>query len=217
MTQFFLKKYWVIVYALLASPVISFLSVSFVRSGIIKSDSLWFYFVFTLTSFLFMLAVPIYLIKKNNKSPADYGFRLPENTTQALKISLITIFVTGIIIFLVSKNTSFQNFYSLKHNVTLWFLVEVLMSFFYFISEEFFFRGYLLNRLAEDFGSKAVVISNILFAIGHIDKPVMEVFFAFFYGIVLALISRKTKSFLPPALIHFLMALMLNLFILYQQ
>ncbi len=211
----FINKYWIFLYTLAVSPAVSFVALQLLKLGVLRYDSLFFYLLTTTLFFILMLVVPLLIIKKSNDAPEKYGFKFPDNPKEALGIILATTLATVLVIFLISKNQSFQKFYLLKHPVDAWFFVEIIISFFYFVSEEFFFRGYLLNKLTKNFGVWAIIISNVLFAIAHIGKPGYEYVFAFFYGILLATISKKTGSFFPAAIIHFLIALILNLFILY--
>lgn len=210
-----INKYWIFFYSIIISPLISFVAMYLLKAGILKYDSLFFYLTTTSLFFILMLVVPLILIKKSKRAPEEYGFKFPENKKIATIIVLVTTIATTLFIFLISKEPSFQKFYLLKHPINGWFLIEVIISFFYFVSEEFFFRGYLLNKLYENFGGWSILISNLLFAMAHLGKPSFEFIFAFFYGIILALISKRLGSFFPAAVIHFLIALILNLFILY--
>lgn len=163
-----------------------------------------------------MLLLPLGIIKyKYEDRIENYGFNFPEKTLEAVKITISIILLFGIILYFFSKNQSFRDYYALRHSITLWFFVEVIISFFYFISEEFFFRGFILYKLLNKLGNKALIVSNIFFALLHFGKPSIEIIFSFFFGLLLSIITLRTKSFFPSALIHFFVALILNLLIVF--
>lgn len=81
------------------------------------------------------------------------------------------------------------------------------------LSEEIYFRGIIYNLWKTQGKGKAVMVSSILFGICHlmnvlggagIIETVLQIFFAFFYGIIFALIFIKTESLLPCVGLHFL-------------
>jgi membrane protease YdiL (CAAX protease family) len=64
--------------------------------------------------------------------------------------------------------------------------------------EEWFFRGFLVNRIG-------VYLSSLLFAIGHISYgSIVEVIGAFILGVVLGKYYLKTKNLWVNYLAHFL-------------
>ena len=66
------------------------------------------------------------------------------------------------------------------------------------ITEELFFRAFLVDR----FG---VSVSSIIFALSHIAYgSISEILAAFFIGYIFALIYKSSKSVLPTIFIHFL-------------
>tara|TARA_B000000460_G_C21489330_1_gene380835 strand:+ start:150 stop:1259 length:1110 start_codon:yes stop_codon:yes gene_type:complete len=67
------------------------------------------------------------------------------------------------------------------------------------ITEELFFRGYLLNRWKNKFNAIiAVVLTSFLFALLHAD-----LLGAFIFSAILSLVYLKTKSIYGPVIIHF--------------
>ena len=67
---------------------------------------------------------------------------------------------------------------------------------------EFLFRGWLLFGYARRFGSEAVWLQAVPFALGHLGKPEVETLSTIFGGFVFGWIAYRTKSFLYPFLIH---------------
>ncbi|MCP4606587.1 MAG: CPBP family intramembrane metalloprotease [Proteobacteria bacterium] len=81
----------------------------------------------------------------------------------------------------------------------------------YFIGWEFFFRGYMLFTLHKHLGNIAVFIQMVPFALLHGSKPLPEALGAIIVGIVLGYFALHTRSFVYCALIHFLVALTMDI------
>lgn len=164
---------------------------------------------------LIMFFVPYLLIKYVlNLKMEDFGFRKPENLGYDIKLSTLIVLIQIPIIYLLSTQTSFQNAYSIPQGFSIFFLVATLGSGVYYFAEEFIFRGFLFFGLWNKFGFHTFWITNLIFALLHITKPVPEIFLAFFSGLLLTFLSFKTKSFLPAVLVHFTIALILNIFVI---
>jgi membrane protease YdiL (CAAX protease family) len=66
------------------------------------------------------------------------------------------------------------------------------------IMEELIFRGFFLNRLTHKWGlKKAIMISSILFGLGHAD-----IIGATIFGMIMCLLYIKTKSLLTGMAVH---------------
>jgi len=81
----------------------------------------------------------------------------------------------------------------------------------YFLAWEFFFRGFLLFSLKPIFGTAAVVIQTIPFALLHLGKPFPEALGAVPAGLVLGLLALRTRSILPGFCLHTLTAFAMDL------
>lgn len=81
-------------------------------------------------------------------------------------------------------------------------------------SEEIYFRGIILGIWLKNRGkTQAIVISSILFGVTHllnvlggasIVATILQIFFAFFYGIVMAFVMIRMKSIWSCMFLHFL-------------
>jgi len=100
---------------------------------------------------------------------------------------------------------------------------ELVMGF-YFFCWEFFFRGFLLFGLAKfrglgDWG--AVFVQAVPFALLHYStvagasKPLLEIVSAFFGGVILGALALRTRSFAYGFIIHWAIAVTLDLIILW--
>ncbi|GEM_PF-1542314 len=164
------------------------------------------------TAVLLFAALPLTIIKYVYKEEASaYGWRLPENNKKALLATLLVLLPHLLLAFYLSHNTSFQEFYDGKNTTVLYFLIiAVVLPAFYFVAEEFLFRGFLLFTLWNKYRYAGVALNIALFALLHISKPPLEIGFAVVSGALLCWLALTTKSFVPAAVVHFATALMLN-------
>jgi len=185
------------------------------RRGWFLRDSTVFSVVTALSAFFIMFVIPMFIIKfVFKKQLSDFGLSIPENLSRVLKLIAIALLILLPFIFLLASKTNFQEFYLIKRSFSGLFFLEILASCLYFFSEEFLFRGVLFFGLWDKLKLHTFWITNLIFAIFHLNKPYGEVFFAFFAGLLLSYVSLKTKSFIPAAIIHIILALTLNAIIL---
>lgn len=80
-------------------------------------------------------------------------------------------------------------------------------------SEEIYFRGIICTIWKAQGNKIAVIVSSVLFGICHlmnvlgganVGATILQIFFAFFYGIIFAIIFVNTNSLLPCVGLHFL-------------
>jgi len=90
------------------------------------------------------------------------------------------------------------------------FLIYQLLMLAYFLGWEFFFRGYMLFSLHKHIGNAAILVQMIPFALLHGSKPLPEALGAVFVGILLGYFALYTRTFLYCALVHFLVALSMD-------
>ena len=78
-------------------------------------------------------------------------------------------------------------------------------------AEELYFRGLVINVLKDKRTAAIIIVSSLLFSVGHffnllsgknLISTVMQVIFALLFGIVTALITLATQSFLVPVVWH---------------
>ncbi len=116
-------------------------------------------------------------------------------------------------------NYVFGTFFKPHLQLTGLLYYESMMGF-YFFCWEFFFRGFLLFGMSKfqrlgNWG--AIIVQTIPFTLLHwslipaASKPPMEILSAFFGGLILGWLAIRTKSFLYGFLIHWAIALGLDL------
>lgn len=93
-----------------------------------------------------------------------------------------------------------------------YYIVLLIFTAFVGISEELFFRGIILNILINKSAKYAIFVSSILFSILHLTNiasgasikyVMLQVIFAFLFGIVAAQITVITQSIVPAITWHF--------------
>ena len=184
-----------------------------VKQGLFMKESLGFQMSVTLSGIFLMLVIPILVIKYIlDKKPEDFGLRLPDSIRQAVILTFTVTMIFLPIIFLLAKQRSFQQYYQINTGI-IGFSIITIIQFFYFLSEEFFFRGFLFLSLWNKIKYHSFWLTNLVFAIFHITKPGGEILFAFFFGTSLSYLTYKTKSFVPALFAHFMFALLLNILV----
>ena len=72
---------------------------------------------------------------------------------------------------------------------------------------EFLFRGFLLFALADLFGSDAIWIQMVPFALAHLGKPEWETYTSIAGGVLSGWVAYRVGSFYPSWLIHWALAI----------
>ncbi|MEX1014468.1 MAG: type II CAAX endopeptidase family protein [Candidatus Paceibacterota bacterium] len=160
-----------------------------------------------------MFVVPIFsIIFLFKKDVSIFGFRWPKIKDSKFIIYFLS-FIFIAIAFLMSFNESFQNYYQLNLSLPEFLWQLVFLSLIYYLSEEFLFRGFMFFGLFRKIGLHSFWVVTLIFTLFHIGKPGIEIVFASIFSLFLCFLSYKTKSFLPAAILHFLVALTLNIMV----
>jgi len=162
-----------------------------------------------------VLAIAVYCIIKRNFFLKEYGFSTGDKPL-AISLTLISIAVMIPIIIIASRNPSFHSVYPLfkimnKGGMT--FVVYEVYFLVFFFMWEFFFRGIMLFSLRKNSENIyiAVIMQAVIFAFAHMGKPGLETFSSLFGGILLGIIILRLRTFLPAAIIHFVIALTMDI------
>lgn len=143
--------------------------------------------------------VILLIMKKSKFSFRDLGFRKfkAEAWMVVIVISELTAFFSGI-----TDRAGFSAQY-----VLILFLFVIAVGLF----EEFIFRGLILKYLSAKGLKTAIIGSSILFGVGHLVNlasgadllmTILQITFAFLFGLVCAEIVAKTKSIMFPIIWH---------------
>lgn len=154
-----------------------------------------------LLQFPLLLLLIRFALKENS---LKYGVVLG-NWKVGLKVSLGFWIIMLPILWFVSADASFLHLHPAPDPAkTRWaiFLVYQAASLIYLIGWEFIWRGYVLFGLKETFGSFAIIIQMIPFALLHIGAPELEAYSSIIAGIGLGMLAFATRSFWYGVLAH---------------
>lgn len=170
---------------------------------------------------LVYLIIPVLIIKFGFKQKlSDYGLTI-NNVHKDYPLYLLMLFVMLPIVYFASTTTAFQQRYPIFQPTELplfpVFIWWQIVYFVQFIAVEFFFRGFIIHGLKHRFGFYSVFISTIPYCLVHFGKPFGETIAAIFAGIVLGTLSLKSRSIVLGILIHYSVAITMDLFALYRE
>jgi len=144
--------------------------------------------------YLFIPLLVIALVFREN--PKNYGFQLGDWRVGLTLTASGIILMTPILWWLTRSNSGMQSYYDGYLAGLPW------NTFLDLLGWEFFFRGWLLFGYARKFGSDALWLQAVPFAIMHVGKPEIETLSTIFGGFAFGWIAWRSKSFLYPFLIH---------------
>lgn len=152
---------------------------------------------------------------------ADYGLKM-RGAFKDYHLYVIMLAVMLPLVWFFSGTASFQArypFYEISRGENLWpeFWIWELLYFSQFFTLEFFFRGFMVLGLRRRFGYYAVVVMTIPYCMIHFGKPMPETIGAIIAGVVLGTLSMKSRSVLLGVLIHYSIAITMDLFALWRE
>ena len=137
------------------------------------------------------------------ESPRDYGFRLGDWKTGLLLTLLGCILMLPVIWYLGSRNSSMVNYYGFPREGLIWKKGLEMFGW------EYIFRGWLLFGYAKKYGSDALWLQAVPFAIAHLGKPSVETLSTIFGGFAFGWVAWRTGSFLYGFLIHWFIGVLI--------
>ena len=171
---------------------------------------------------LFFFVIPaIFILCVFKEKLTDYGLGLSKGfNNYSIYICMLIIMVPPVFYF--SGTESFlasYPFYKVTKGESLYaqFLVWELFYFMQFFALEFFFRGFILHGTKNRFGFYAIFVMMIPYCMIHFGKPIVETVAAIIAGIILGILSLKSKSIWLGVALHCSVALMMDLSVLYRK
>ncbi|BCJ93112.1 CAAX amino protease [Anaerocolumna cellulosilytica] len=159
-------------------------------------------YLFLFGVFVLLSVIPAFIYMcRSRLSLQQYGFQKPYRKIQmAYYIPAIFIEALGFLAGFRELNPAY-----------------ILSAFFFTLSvgiaEEFYFRGIMITLLSRMGTKKAILISSVIFGLTHIGNvaggaklslTIVQIVFAFVFGIVFAELFVLTKSLVPVILWHFI-------------
>lgn len=147
--------------------------------------------------------------------PKEMGISRPDFSKGGAKIFGAFLAVMIVVVIAASYFKEFSGYYpegKFAATSLVAYLIYEMGYLVYFISWEFFFRGYMLFGLEPHLGrGNAAIISTVIFAIMHFNKPEIEALGALAAGLALAMLAFSTRSFLSCAALHWMVAMSMNI------
>jgi membrane protease YdiL (CAAX protease family) len=147
------------------------------------------------TLLYFVIPMLIVLLVFREK-PGEYGFTFGDWKVGVIFTLGGILLISPILWLVVRGDAAMQGYYKgLVSGLPLNTLLDLF-------SWEFLFRGWLLFGFARKFGSEAIWLQAVPFALAHIGKPEIETLSTIFGGFAFGWVAWRTKSFIYPLLIH---------------
>jgi membrane protease YdiL (CAAX protease family) len=167
------------------------------------------------------LVIPVLIVKLVFKHKlSDYGIRF-KNIQKDYPLYIFMMLIMMPLVYFASMTVSFQQrypiFHPLKNSLFPVFIWWQAAYFLQFVAVEFFFRGFILHGLKNRFGFYAIFISMIPYCMVHFGKPFGETIAAIFAGLILGTLSLKSRSIVLGIIIHYSVAITMDIFALYRE
>jgi membrane protease YdiL (CAAX protease family) len=144
--------------------------------------------------FFFVPMIVILLIFR--ESPGEYGFTFGD-WRAGLVITIGGVLVMTPVIWILARlDPSAKAYYEGMTANLPW------NTFFQIFGWEFLFRGWITFGYLKKFGTDALWIQAVPFALLHIGKPEFETLSTIFGGFAFGWIAYRTRSFVYPFIIH---------------
>jgi membrane protease YdiL (CAAX protease family) len=154
-----------------------------------------------LDGLLLYVVIPIFItIFIFRENPKSLGFTFGDWKTGLLLTFLGLVLMTPIIWYLGVHNKGMTNYYAYYDTGLIWKKALEIFGW------EYLFRGWILFGYAKKYGSDALWIQAVPFAIAHLGKPDIETLSTIFGGFAFGWVAWRTGSFFYSFLIHWFIA-----------
>jgi uncharacterized protein len=170
-------------------------------------------------AFLLMGVLPFLTIRFIfHESAKDYGLRLGDWHSGLALAVLLFILISILMLYPSSQTAEMRSFYpfdkSAGDSLGSFLRLELSRGLFFYTAWEFFFRGFLLFGLRDQFGDwGAICIQTIPSCLWHIGLPTGEILASILAGIVFGIIALRTRSIFWVFWLHFLIGTATDFFI----
>ena len=149
---------------------------------------------------LIPLAIIVLVWREN---PRRYGLVLGD-WKLGLPVVVIGVATMSVVIWYTGRMPEFQEYYSQLsgHRMSLRLIIDAGIDLF---AWEFFFRGWLLWALGRKYGTDAIWLQMVPFALMHVWKPEIEQMSTILGGVFFGILAWRTRSFLWGWLLHWFM------------
>jgi membrane protease YdiL (CAAX protease family) len=185
---------------------------------------LWGFAYFATCSVLLRFVIPYLLVRfKLREPPREYGYVIRGGTRWRWVYFALFVFMVPLVVW-ASTLPDFQASYPQTQGLITGNEVSVRLFILYhaayfmmFVSGESFWRGYMTFGLGRDLDIAALPWMVMMYSIGHYAKPILEVNGSIIAGFVLGYLALRHRSFFLGALLHWSIALTMDLAVLDQR
>lgn len=205
--------------AILPTIHIYFGSMDFARSTFLSIGSYgasvyMFLFMFVLMGLL-PAGIVLFVFKESLR---DYGIKIGDWRNGLPLTIILFILIAAAMLLPSSQMAEFRNVYpfdqSAGDSAYSFIRFELMRGLFFYTAWEFFFRGFMLFGLKRYVGDWiAICIQTIPSCLWHIGLPAGEIFSSIVAGVLFGIIAIRTQSILWVFILHYLIGLFLDLFI----
>ncbi len=173
------------------------------------------------SALLFLLVLPTGLMVGLGDSLRRVGLGLG-NWRFGVSVTLIASLIAIVAMYLGSSDPSLQLTYpwagewvgASPFNLSLWIFLYGL----YYVSFEFFYRGFMLRVIEPLWGLSAAIWTQALAStLIHLGKPPAETFAALPAGLLFAVLAVRGRSLLYPIVLHLIIGISTDIFVLQRQ
>jgi uncharacterized protein len=161
----------------------------------------WWFGMQGMLGFILPVLALVFLFKRR---PSEIGLGLGDWRLAGL-VALLYVPIVTLGTWVLSDGAAFQAQYPHYRGAAFdWgqFLIYEALFLFYWIGWEYLWRGFVLFGTAPAFGSMAVFVQMVPFAILHADKPAAEAFLSILGGVLLGALVWRCRSFWIAVPIH---------------
>lgn len=169
--------------------------------------------------FLLLGALPLAVILLVfREHPREYGIRLGDWKLGIKMILVLFPLIAAALLLPASQTKEMREFYPLAREAVTspgWFVVlQIPRVLLFYTGWEFFFRGFMLFGLRRSVGSwLAVCIQTVPQCLWHIGMPTGETMSSIAAGLLFGIMAVRTNSIVWPILLHSLIGVTLDVFI----
>lgn len=146
------------------------------------------------------LLVPLFISLSLGFKPGELGLRFPEDNWGTFGVLMAIAAVASLGGLLVP---SMRNYYPhFVYSSWIGFLRKELVIGVVMLAHEAFFRGFLLFPLARENEWLAMLAQDVPYTLVHVGKPLPEIPYSFFAGLIFAWMDLRGKSFVQSFLLH---------------
>lgn len=171
------------------------------------------------SAFLLFGIIPVLFIKFFFSEPLkEYGIRLGDWRWGLPVVLILFVLISVVLIYPSSQTVEIRSFYPYKSagETTFSFIrLQFFRGLLFYSVWEFLFRGFILFGLRKHFGDwMAIGIQVIPSCLWHLGLPAAEIIISIPAGVLFGVIAVRTRSILWPFLLHYLIGIIMDLFII---